>query len=63
MASKKIQSTDQVAKILNSTNTSFFTGLNAEDQTSMLEVLTDYFDDANEHETGMNKMRMYIEHH
>ena len=62
MASKKIHSTDQIAKILNSTSTSFFSGLNAEDQTSMFEVLTDYFDDANEHETGMNTIYMYTGH-
>ena len=50
MASKARHSADKVAKILNSTGASFYSGLNTEDQTSLLDVLEDYFCDANEQE-------------
>ena len=54
MPSKARHSADKVAKILNSTGASFYSGWNTEDQTS-LDVLEDYFYDANEQEKGTEK--------
>ena len=43
----------RVARILNSTSASFFTGLSASDQTSLLDVLEDYFFDTDSKTTGI----------
>ena len=45
MAVKQQRSTGEIAKILNSTSTSFFSGLEEDDQSSLFDVLADYFDD------------------
>ena len=46
-------SAEQVAKILNSTSASFFSGLSTSDQTSLVDVLEDYFYDADDTTTGI----------
>ena len=63
MAANKTQhcaAADKVAKILNSTSASFFTGLEQEDQSSILDVLADYFDDdcANDHDDKGNYIQI-----
>ena len=63
MAANKTQhcvAADKVAKILNSTSASFFTGLEQEDQSSILDVLADYFEDdcANDHDDKGNYIRI-----
>ena len=63
MAAYKTQhcaAADRVGKILNSTSASFFTGLKQEDQSSILDVLADYFDDdcANDHDDKGNYIQI-----
>ena len=45
MAAEQRRSTGKIAKILNSTSTSFFSGLGEDNQSSLFDVLADYFDD------------------
>jgi len=50
-------SSQQVAKILNSTSVSFLDGLDGEDQSALMDVLTDYFDDKVGEESEERKIK------